>query len=252
MTEVVASRPRYAELAAELAAEIGAGVYPVGGPLPTEAKLRERYQVSRSTIRQALGMIVDAGLIERTQGSGSKVIARTAPVRYVLSVSTDADILRYAEATTFEFITNATRASSEDARRLGLGDPGRWTSQVGVRRDQAQGPPIALTTVFLPTRFVDTVQKRRGPRRTAIFEALANEHDLTLSRIEHEMTASLLTPEEADVLHAEAHAPALVIVRRYLTVEQGCVEVSESLHPADRFTYTFRLERESNRIPFAG
>ena len=60
---------KYLQLAAALQAEIVQGAFP--DKLPTEKELTERYQVSRQTVRQALERLVELGLIEKRQGSGS-------------------------------------------------------------------------------------------------------------------------------------------------------------------------------------
>lgn len=45
--------------------------------LPTEAELAGRYKVSRQTVRQALALLTEEGLIEKRQGSGSYLTGRT-------------------------------------------------------------------------------------------------------------------------------------------------------------------------------
>ena len=44
--------------------------------LPTEAELAAHYQVSRQTVRQALAVLTQEGLIESRQGSGSYLTGR--------------------------------------------------------------------------------------------------------------------------------------------------------------------------------
>lgn len=56
--------------------EIADGKYPVGQRIPTQADLRERFQVSRATVQHALKALDDEGLIEARQGSGTIVVAR--------------------------------------------------------------------------------------------------------------------------------------------------------------------------------
>lgn len=65
---------KYLQLAIELQAEISRGTFP--DKLPTEKELTEAYQVSRQTVRQALEHLVQMGLIEKRQGSGSKVVGK--------------------------------------------------------------------------------------------------------------------------------------------------------------------------------
>ena len=63
---------KYLQLATELQAEIAQGTFT--DKLPTEKVLSEAYQVSRQTVRQALAHLVELGLIEKRQGSGSRVV----------------------------------------------------------------------------------------------------------------------------------------------------------------------------------
>jgi len=51
--------PRYQQVANELIDGIGGGIYPVGGLLPTEMELCEQYNISRSTVREALRKLRD-------------------------------------------------------------------------------------------------------------------------------------------------------------------------------------------------
>ena len=67
---------KYQALASELRARIQTGDLAAGSLLPTEQMLCETYQVSRQTVRQALGVLVREHLIEKRQGSGSRVVDR--------------------------------------------------------------------------------------------------------------------------------------------------------------------------------
>jgi GntR family transcriptional regulator len=53
--------PLYRDLRATLMAEIVAGKFPVGTRFPTDYELCERFQVSRSTVREALRSLQDEG-----------------------------------------------------------------------------------------------------------------------------------------------------------------------------------------------
>lgn len=64
------------DLADTLFAEIVAGVYGLGTRLPAERVLSESRGLSRSTVRQALGLMESFGIIQRRVGSGSVVCFR--------------------------------------------------------------------------------------------------------------------------------------------------------------------------------
>lgn len=66
---------KYLQLSNTLTNKIQDGTYPVGSKLPTEAELTSSYNVSRQTVRQALNLLVEDGLIIKKQGSGNRVIS---------------------------------------------------------------------------------------------------------------------------------------------------------------------------------
>jgi CheY-like chemotaxis protein len=55
------------------------GTYPPGSPLPAYTKLAAQFGVSAVTVRQVLGRLEEEGLVDRQQGRGTFVQARTAP-----------------------------------------------------------------------------------------------------------------------------------------------------------------------------
>lgn len=71
--------PKYQFIADSLRQEIEKGRYNDGQPLPTEQLLCQRFQISRQTVRRALSLLEDEGLIVRRQGSGSRLRERSEP-----------------------------------------------------------------------------------------------------------------------------------------------------------------------------
>lgn len=61
---------------------ISTGEWPVGGKLPTEVELAERFGVSRPVVREAMLRLRIDGLVESRQGAGTRVIS--APSRSVI------------------------------------------------------------------------------------------------------------------------------------------------------------------------
>ena len=66
----------YVQLADDLAAKIAAGDFPVGSRLPNEAELAETYEVARMTVRRALDVLRERGLVRTLHGRGSVVVAK--------------------------------------------------------------------------------------------------------------------------------------------------------------------------------
>ena len=82
---------KYQIIADELRAHIKAGKYAAATVLPPEFTIAGEYQVSRQTVRQALAILAQEGLIETRQGSGSHIrhpARDTAPQRRSIAVIT--------------------------------------------------------------------------------------------------------------------------------------------------------------------
>lgn len=65
---------KYKEISSHLKQKIIEGAYPPGTLLPTEQQLCASFGASRQTVRTALQILADEGLILRRQGSGSRVL----------------------------------------------------------------------------------------------------------------------------------------------------------------------------------
>ena len=67
------TRVLHRQLTSDLRARILDGRLSAGARLPTDNELAAEYQLSRDTVRQALALLADEGLIERVQGRGTFV-----------------------------------------------------------------------------------------------------------------------------------------------------------------------------------
>ena len=65
--------PLYQQVANDLHEAIVNDVYHVGARVPTETELSRLYDVSRITIRKAIEMLVEEGLLAKRQGKGTFV-----------------------------------------------------------------------------------------------------------------------------------------------------------------------------------
>ena len=66
------------ELAVRLQEQIAQGRFEVGGKLPTESELMKIFGVGRSTVREAVKILANMGLLKVQQGAGTFVESRTA------------------------------------------------------------------------------------------------------------------------------------------------------------------------------
>ncbi|MGW3136675.1 GntR family transcriptional regulator [Streptomyces sp. NPDC001139] len=80
MSEIQRPGALYQQVAAAIREAILSGEYEPGAPLPSEAQLMARYEVSRPTVRNAVSALRAEGLIDVRHGKGSYVRSTGQPV----------------------------------------------------------------------------------------------------------------------------------------------------------------------------
>ena len=65
--------PAYIRIHDAIKKEIDGGIWEIGQRLPSERDLADDYEVSRMTLRQAITLLVEEGILERRVGSGTYV-----------------------------------------------------------------------------------------------------------------------------------------------------------------------------------
>jgi DNA-binding GntR family transcriptional regulator len=238
------STPRYQQVADELVAQIAAGAYPVGALLPTEMELCGQYGISRSTVREALRRLRDAGLISRKRRIGTEVVARSSPASYRQPTNSISDLLQYADETQVEILSE--KRVSCDALLAGLLEcrQGNMWFRVNSLRVVPDDPrPICMATAYVDAALPDIETELAGVRGP-ISAMLERVYGIRIARIEQSIQAIRLGKRQARLLRAEAGSPALQAIRRYYQADNTLIELSSAIHPGDRFTYVTSLLRE--------
>jgi GntR family transcriptional repressor for pyruvate dehydrogenase complex len=108
----------------QLATTIRLGVYPRGTTLPPERELATRLNVSRSTLREAMAALRQAGLVETRRGRGGGTVVtlkpRTPSARAASRLSA-AQRRDWLDALEFRRIVEPGAAQLAAAQRLGEG-----------------------------------------------------------------------------------------------------------------------------------
>jgi DNA-binding GntR family transcriptional regulator len=223
-------RIRYQEIATELRQLATAG--PAGSLLPSESELSARFGASRVTVRRALELVRDEGLIAARQGFGWFVA--TEPVRQHLEhLGTIEDQLegggRHAErrVTEFAFVTPPERL----AVLLG-------TDQVlRVKRlNLADGEPFAVVTVWCPAE-LGRALSRQDVEQRPFYELLG----VPLRGATQTIGADSAERADAELLHVPVGSPLLKCERVTTDTRGRPVLVSEHLYPAHRTEFVVEL-----------
>lgn len=221
---------RYREIADDLRRQLAAGEY--GQLLPSEAELGAAYAASRVTVRKALELLRDEGLVTSRQGLGWQ--PAIDPLRQTLgSLGTieaqlaDAGIASTRQILDFGFVTAPARVRRVlDARRV-----------LEVRRlNLADEAPFARVTVWCAEQLgrglsLDDVE------RSSFYELL----DVELGGATQTIGAAGATKGDADLLGVATGSPVLLCTRITNDRAGRPVLMSEHVFPADRTEFVVDL-----------
>mgnify|MGYP001202712691 CR=1 FL=1 len=242
VTRRTAGQPRYRRLADELIGDIRAGRLKVGATIPGEHELVARYQVSRHTVREALRLITELGLIERRQGVGTVVRSKRSSEAYVQSIRSPAELLQYPSDSRLKLVASGmVRADRRLAQILGCAAGTEWFRFRALRRFKTTRAPICWTDVYVIPEYQDVVKLLGRPKR--VYELIETRFGERVEQVAVDLRAELLPAEFAAALQCEAGAPCLTIVRHYVGNNKRVFEVSMAWHPAERYTYQLQLKR---------
>ena len=223
---------RYHQIAEELKGRILSGVYAAGRLLPSESDLSSEFEVSRVTIRKALEMLRDDGLVDSRQGFGWFVAGDT--VRQPLArLATIEDQMRASGATperqVLEFAFED--APKDVARSLAT------TKVLRVRRlNLADGEPFAIVTVWCAAELGQHLS-RADVERSPFYELL----DIPFAGATQTIGADAATQDEASLLKIPVGSPVLRCQRTTNSVEGKTVLVSRHVFPAHRTEFVVDL-----------
>lgn len=209
---------RYRTIADDLRRQIAAGELGSGAVLPSEAELAGSYGVSRVTVRKALEVLRDDGLVASRQGFGWFVDGE--PVRQFLGA-----------LTTIE--AQLADQGREPERRVLSFTFHDDTLEV-VRVNLADGEPFALVTVWCPADLGASLS-RDDVERSTFYELLPVEFTSASQTI----GAGLADERDAEVLEVPVGSPILVVRRVSRDAVGNDVLRSEHRFPAHRTEIVF-------------
>src|SRR4051812_30049503 len=244
-------RAVYKQLADILREAIWTGELEPGEQLPSEQELRDAHDVARGTIRQAITLLKNEGLIEVQHGRGSFVRARP-PVR---RLAHDRFRRRHRERGKAAFLVEQegegrvpevevfevgkTRAPEEIAGLLGIA-PGAAVL-VRRRRYLADGQPMEVATSYLPWELAEGTPIAEADTGPGGIYARLEETGHRLKRFTEEVTGRMPTEEEVRALQLPAGVPVLRLIRVAFDVEDVAVEVCDTVMGADRYVLSYEL-----------
>ncbi len=240
-----AAVPLYYQLAGILREHIVSGKYHAGDRLPTEEALSKDYDVSRITIRQALGDLEKEGFIKREAGRGTFVSDRPMFSNTFRLEGSLGDLISMGLTTTVKVLTLATikaSASEADFLRVNLGDPLVRCTRLRLHA----GTPFSYIVNHVPGDLGKQLSAEAW-RQGSILRRIETELGIRMGDADQTISASLADAHLARLLRTNIGAPLLSVDRVVRSVEGRPVEHVHSYYRSD--IYSFRAHLVHNPVP---
>lgn len=226
--------PRYREIALALTAEIESELQP-GDSIAPEPELGRRFAVSRVTVRRAVDLLVQRGLVVRRQGSGTYVAQRKVTEELgILHGWTDSMRMQGLEPHTVDYEALQVVPPAWVAQTLCLE---RAEPVLRLQRLRyANGEPLCLMVDYLLQRFVPGLAEE-GLRGESLYHTLQERFGLHLARVEDKVTARGASVLEGSLLGVAPAAPVLVVMRLTCLAGGDPIDAALVVSRADRYAY---------------
>lgn len=233
---------KYQEIFNDIKEKIDGNIYPAEQVLPTEKELQYQYQVSRDTIRKALAMLTERGLIQKVQGKGSLVLKQELldfPVSGLISYQELAQTLHmdsHTEVVSLELLT----VTSSLSQLTGF-EPYHQVWKL-VRTRSIDGTVSVLDTDYLSYELVPHLTKDIA--RVSIYAYLEGELGLDIAYAQKEITVEPTNREERELMQSKDDYLVQIRSRVFLSNTQQ-FQYTESKHKIDKFRFVDFARRKS-------
>lgn len=250
----VERQPKYLRIYTELRDRIASGAWPAGSPLPAQRELADEFGVSMMTLRQAVQLLADEGLVAARPGLGTYVTPQYAHDLGQLR-GFGADLARPGAEVSSQLLASSVAVPPGPVAAR-LGSPAQALHLRRLRL--VAGRPVILQTSWLPVPLPGGLDPRTlitrpaepaepaapaepaGPLARAgagLYQALA-EHGLAVARATETITPVLLDPEAARDLGRPAGSLALLSHRVSFTAAGDPVIDDHAVLPGDSVAIT--------------
>lgn len=204
------TQPAYRKLYQQIKAEIEKGLYEAGSFLPSEPELEQQFSVSRTTVRKAMKMLADDGLIEIKQGRGTMVIDSKTPQSFngVTSVTESLRKRGYTVATKSRYI-DRVQPPEDIAERLGI-EPGEHAVRI-QRVQTADGIPVCIMVNYIPEKLVPGLNN--SSEFVGLYHFLEDTYGFEICSTDDTIFAAACDFSESQILDVPTGSPILIIER---------------------------------------
>ena len=211
-----------------------------GAAIPSERQLIAEYGVSRITVREALGQLVNEGYLERVRGKGTFVAHR--PVQSTLHLASFTEEMRALGhvPTTVVLVREERVPPADTVAALRLAEGG--TAYHLKRLRMADGAPVSIDDAWLSAAAFPGLLEQ--DLSGSVYSLAANTYGTPIDRAQQTVAAKPAADDVATLLGTRTGAPVLEFDRVSYSGDRP-VEHARSWYRSDR--YRVQMEVTASR-----
>lgn len=234
------STPLYKRIAGRIKEDITSGVLKVGDAIPTEAHLSQQFEASRVTVRQAIKLLVEEGLLEKIQGSGTYVSEGKIEHNVFELQSFTEEMKRLNKVPENRILDFQLVAPSSHVKRyLHLHEDEKVFY---VRRQRlVDEVPYVLEDTYLPVSMFPNLsyQIMTGSK----YDYIEKERGMRIKESFQEIIPVLPDQDIATYLNVNRQSPILKVQSYSMFEDETVFEYSEVYFKSEEYKFTIRARR---------
>lgn len=233
---------RYGKLALALRDRILQGEWTPGEVIPAESALAHNYGVALGTIRQALSLLVEDGVLQRRHGKGT----------FVTKGVDGASMMRFfrfrgvndGQSETPESRILSSRLRNATAQEALVFGSAEGAQVLQLERLRSVGnEPCLLETIVLPLPlFGQLVDSNTDTWDDLLYPMLQQRCGVVIQKTQDSLSFSQLNATQAKRLKLAPAHPCVLVERQAFDMAGRCVELRSTRGDAFAFKYTTQLQ----------
>lgn len=207
----------------------------VGDLLPSERKLAEMYEVSRTTVRLALNYLENRGYISIQHGKGSSVLDRNQSLINLSNMYSFTDqMLSIGKTPQTKLLSLTIIDNSKYFRNIFSKQEDKLIKLVRLR--SADGIPMIYEESFIPYSKFKGISEYDLNQRP-LYDIFLDDYGEVIKLAHEEFSAEIANKSAAKHLNLVEQSPVLNIVRTTYSSKDEVIEYTESKARPDKFSY---------------
>lgn len=237
--------PLYFQLKNLLLEEIKSNAYPVDTLIPTEKEISEMFNISRTTVRQAIAELVQAGWLYRIKSKGT----------YVARVKIKQDFIKRLESFNEQIERTGRKPSTELLAMQVATMPENIAAIFGVdtnlsavymhRKRCADNDPIVTVETYLPLERCGFVLQH-DMSAESLYDVLSAKPETCICRVNRVLEAVAANQKDMDLLNVGRGKPILYAATIGYNRQNEPIEYSLARYRGDRNKFEIDVMIDTN------